>query len=109
MFGIITPVCRDVERSTRLKPTGRKFKEGGLQDPALVMSFLGPRVGKKEVDALERPFGDLVSQDLDRVVPDDAQIGNAGPPSQNQAMANAWFMHFDTDEILARVPGGSVN
>ena len=57
------------------EPLRELVHERGLQQAPLVMALLRPRVGKEDVDAGERCRRESWRDDLDRVVPDHAHVG----------------------------------
>ena len=90
--------------ATRRQTRGDQLDEWPLHQAALVVALLGPGVGKVDMHAGQRAFGDHVTQHLHRVVLDDAQIGDAALLDQLAQAADARRMHLDTKEVLVR-PG----
>ena len=77
MLGVIGPVGRDVQSPVCFEATVYQFEERGLDHATLVMAFLGPRVGKIDVDPIQGVGGYLVLQNLDGVVLDESQVLDA--------------------------------
>ena len=102
MLGVVGPVGRNVERAAVREPVGNELDERILHDAALVVALLGPRVWKVEVDARQRSVRDLLLQDLDRIVHDDAQVVDAGLGGFQETVPDARFVDLDADEVPVR-------
>ena len=66
------------------------------------MALLGPRVGKEDVHAGERCRRNHRGDDFDRIVPDDAHVGEAAFVELLQQAADARRVHLDAEEIVVR-------
>ena len=75
LLRVVLPVGGRVQVAAGCEPLRERVHERGLQQPPLVMALLRPRVRKEDVDAGERRRRNHVRDDLDRVVPDDAHVG----------------------------------
>jgi len=70
-----------------------------LHHAALVVALLRPGIGKEEVDRGERAIADHVLEHIERVVADDAQVGELLALDAIQQAADARAMHLDRHEI----------
>ena len=61
-------------RSAMDEPRRKRMHERRLQQPALVMPLLRPRIGKEDVDAEERRGRNHPPDDVDGIVAQDANI-----------------------------------
>jgi len=74
-----------------------------LHQAPLVMALLRPRVGKEKMDRGEALIADHVLEDLERVVPDDAQIGERLALDGVQQAAYAGAVDLDGNEVGFRM------
>ena len=102
LHGVIFPVGGAMQIAARRQALGKLLHERRLDQAALVMARLVPRVGEKHMDAGQRIGGDHVRQHLHRIVLQQAQVGQRLFSDQFQQAAHARRMHFDADEILVR-------
>ncbi len=106
MFGIGLPVGRQVEKCPGLQFTHHQIDEIRLHDAAFVMTFLGPGVGKKQVDSSQAVIRHLVAQHFNRIVATDADIFEFELANRDQQVTDARRMHLDTQEIDFLLVGG---
>jgi hypothetical protein len=77
----------------------KRVHEPGLQQAPLVMALLGPRIREVDVDACQRLGRDHVRNDVDGVVLDHANVGQARRVDAVEQCADAGAMHFEGQEI----------
>jgi hypothetical protein len=77
----------------------RQRGERRLHQAALVVALLRPRVGKEEMDRRKRAVGNHVLEHVERIVADDADIGEPLSVDGVQQAADARPMHFHRDEV----------
>ena len=109
MFGVASPVGRDMESTTRGQTVCCKAQEGRLHDAAFMMPLLWPWVREQQVNPDQCSRADLVTQDLHSVVGDDAQVADAGVASHEHAVADTRFVHLDADKVEFRALHGSLH
>jgi len=80
-----------------------QLQEIVLDHATLVVAFLGPWIGEIDVDPLQRPGGNLVGQDLDRVMLDQLEVREASLAGFQEAMPDTRLVHFDAEEVQVRV------
>lgn len=106
MFGVVGPVRRDIQCAAVSESVGDEIEKPGLHDATFVMAFLGPGIREVEVEPGQRQQRDLVGQDFNGVMSDNAQIPETCCIGLQEAMANAGFVDLDTDEVFIRIRGG---
>src|SRR5207302_8138741 len=83
--------------------------EGGelrLHQAALVMPLLRPGIGEEQMNRGERAVGNHAREHLQRVVPDDAYVGESVGGNALEQAADARTVYLDGDEIgLGGRPG----
>ena len=103
-FGVFRPVGRAVDLAARAQFAPDEVGEGFLYDAAFVVPRFRPGIGEVDLYARKRPVGDVVAQDGDGVVADEAQVVEACGRGGEQRMADAGAVDFDAD--IARVRRG---
>ena len=64
-----------------------------------MVAFLRPRVGEQDQHLLQRARRNRQGEQLDRVVLDDAQIGQSGRGGREQAVADPWRVYLDAQKV----------
>ena len=77
---------------------GQQAHQRRLDQAALVVALLVPRVGEEDVHAVQAGGRDHVLQHLHGVVLDDAQVGQLLLADGLEQRAHAGFMHLAADE-----------
>ena len=105
LLGIGLPVGRAVQGAAGLE-AGRQFgDQRGLDQAALVVFFLVPRIGEKNVDAVEQrgaAFGQHVVHHLDRVMLQDADVAELLRLDAFEQRSHAGRVNFAAEEIFLR-------
>ncbi len=70
-----------------------------MHDTAFMVTFLRPRVGKIQVDSLQGVIRDLVLQDVDRVMSNQAKVLEACLASADQAVTDTGFVYFNAEIV----------
>ena len=99
---VVFPVGGAMDVATRCDAAGQQRHERGLQQAALVMALLGPRVREVHMHAGQRIRGDHVAHDFNGVVLDDAQVRDAGIFNAAQQRAHTGVEYFDAQEVVVR-------
>lgn len=102
LHGIVLPVGGAMDVAARRDAAGQQRDERRLDQAALVMALLGPRVGEIDVHAGQRIGGDHVAHHFHRVVLDDAQVLDAGILDPAQQRTHARVEHLHAQEVVAR-------
>src|SRR3989338_4250157 len=76
LFGVILPVGGDMEVAARLELLRQLRDKRRLDQAALVVARLVPRIGEKDMHAGERRVAEHVAQHFHGVVLDDADVGD---------------------------------
>src|SRR5258706_5679946 len=105
MLGIVLPIRGHVQEPVRDEPRGGQGGELRLQQAALVVALLGPRVGKEKVDRRERRLGNHVAEDFHGVVLDDAHVGDAAGFELFHQAAHPRRVDLDREVVVARIRG----
>ena len=71
------------------------------------MALLWPRIGEKDVNAARAPPAGSFTQDLDRIMLDDAYVGEIALGDGFQQAANARRMHLDPEIVVFGMLGGN--
>jgi len=100
LLGIGLPVGGEMQAPAGAEPGSHQRHEFVLDDAALVMALLRPGVGKQQLHFVETLGRNLLLQHLDRVVSDDAQIGDIGFGCGQQQVPDAGTVNLDAEEIL---------
>lgn len=101
LLGVVLPVGRAMQVRAGFQARRELCDERRLDQPALVVARLVPRVGEEDVHAVEAFRGEHVLEHFDRVVLDDADVRQALLADQLQQRADARLVHFDAEEIVA--------
>ena len=105
VFGIVGPVCGDVQRAARLEPVSAEVEKKRLQDTPLVVPLFWPGVGKIDIDSSQGGRRKLLLQHIDRVFGNKAQIHDAGIPRGDQAVPQARFVNLNAEIVEAGIFG----
>ncbi|KAG0923129.1 hypothetical protein G6F32_014388 [Rhizopus arrhizus] len=89
--------------ATRCDAAGQQRHERGLQQAALVVALLVPRVREVDAHFIQRAVGDLVLQHFHRIVVVQAHVVGVVVGQRVQQPAHAGRMHLDADVITRRV------
>lgn len=106
LFRVVLPVgcamqvCAGFEMRRELRDERR------LDQPALVMARLVPRVREEDVHAVEAVGRDHLREHLDRVVLNDPDVRQLLLADQLQQRADARLVHLDADEVVAGAQRG---
>jgi undecaprenyl-diphosphatase len=100
LLGVVLPVGREMDVAARLQAGDQQRDEFRLDQPALVMARLVPRVREVDVHAVQAVRRDHVLEHLDGVVLDDADIGEILLADQLEQRAHARLVHFDPEKIV---------
>src|SRR5260364_225135 len=95
VLGIVLPIGRAVQISARRKPRGKPRNESWLNQAAFMMPRLGPRIGKKNMRAIQAPVLDHLFDDLHGIVRNDADIVQCMGIDPRR-------IHFDSQKIDMR-------
>ncbi len=104
-LGIRLPVRRDSQHSLLAEAIRHELDEGTLQQSALVMTFLGPGVGKQNPDFTDRVRTYLLLQYLDGIVTGNADVRQLLLLEQPQKPAHTRTMDFDAEVVPLGVRG----
>ena len=77
LLGVTGMVGGGVQHPAGPQPVGDQRDGGGLQQPALVVARLGPRVGEEHPHAGQRAGGEHVLEHVDAVAADQPDVGDA--------------------------------
>src|SRR6185369_8869126 len=99
---VVLPIRRHVQHAPRGQAARGERREIGLDEAALVMPQLRPRIGEEHVDGRERTGRDHVAHHLDRVVLHDADVGETQLPDVPEQAADAGCMHLDREVVAPR-------
>lgn len=99
---VVLPVGGAVEVAAGGELLRDQGDEVGLDDAALEVPLLAPRVGEEQMHAGERAVGDHVAHHLDGVVLHDAQVGEIALGDQLAQRAHARGVHLDAEEVVVR-------
>jgi hypothetical protein len=91
---VIFPVGRNVHGAAGCELAGGQLQKRSLYQAALVMPFLGPGIGKIQIDTSEC------------VVLDNPQIRQSAIAGGDQAMADARLVDLNAEKIDIRLRGG---
>ncbi len=108
LLGVIRPVGRDVQVAAGREPERERVHEIRLEQPALVVALLRPRIREEHVDAGEGAHRNHRIDHLDRVVTDHAHVGEPAPVDLAEQAADAGRMHLDADEVPFRMCRGNL-
>ncbi|KAG0937366.1 hypothetical protein G6F31_015606 [Rhizopus arrhizus] len=103
LLGVVLPVGRAVQAATRAQLAHQQVGERRLQQAALVVALLVPRVREVDAHFIQRAVGDLVLQHFHRIVVVQAHVGGVVVGQRVQQPAHAGRMHLDADVITRRV------
>ncbi|CAN0619038.1 protein of unknown function [Burkholderia multivorans] len=101
LLRVVLPVRRAVQVRAGLQARREQRDERRLDQPALVMARLVPRIGEEDVHAVEALRREHVLDHFDRVVLDDADVREILLADQLQQRADARLVHFDAEEVVA--------
>lgn len=99
---VVFPVGGAMDVAARRNAAGQERDERGLDQAALVMALLGPRIREIDMHAGQRVGGDHVAHHFHRVVLDDAQVRDAGVLDATQQRADAGVEHLHAQEVVVR-------
>mmetsp|Transcript_9927 Transcript_9927/g.18983 ORF Transcript_9927/g.18983 Transcript_9927/m.18983 type:complete len:260 (-) Transcript_9927:403-1182(-) len=102
LLGIGLPVSRAVQIAAGGQVLHQLGNELRLDQPALVVALLVPGVGEEDVHTGQHARADHVAQHLDRVVLDDADVGDLLLVDELEQRADAGLMHLAADEVVVR-------
>ena len=88
--------------ATGFEPCSQLGNQWGLNQPALVVFFLMPRVREKDVNTVQAVQRQHVVNHLDRVVLHDANVGKALRFNPLEQCAHAGRVHLAAQKISAR-------
>lgn len=106
LFRVVLPVGRAMQVRARFQARCQLRDERRLNQTAFVVPRLVPRIGEEDVHAVEAFGREHVFEHFDRVVLDDADVRQILFADQLQQRADARFVHFDAEEIVARAIRG---
>ncbi|KAG0739102.1 hypothetical protein G6F24_017436 [Rhizopus arrhizus] len=92
--------------ATRCDAAGQQRHERGLQQAALVVALLVPRVREVDAHFIQRAVGDLVLQHFHRIVVVQAHVVGVVVGQRVQQPAHAGRMHLDADPISSTLWAG---
>jgi hypothetical protein len=92
-----------MQRAARRELAREQRRHVRLHQPALVMTFLRPRIRKEEMDRRERRVADHLLDHFHRVVADHANIGQALAFDSIEQRPDARAMHLDGDKVRVRM------
>ena len=108
--GVALPIGDEIDVSPRPEFPREGLQKTGLEESALVMLLLRPRVGKEDMDPLEASFGDHLPGDLLGISFDDPYISEAPFVDYTQEISNPRFEDLDSEIIdigsILGDPGG---
>lgn len=105
VFRIRLPVRCQPEISVWPERAYQQFSERGLDQTALVVPLLGPRIRKEDVDACKAARRDLVRQHFNRVVGDDLQVRKSLSLGSHQQVSDSCAMDFHSEAVDAGMRG----
>ena len=106
LLRVFLPVGRAVQISAGLQARCEQRDERRLDQPALVMAGLVPRIREEDVHAVEAGRREHVLEHFDRVVLDDADVREILLADQFQQRADTRLVHFDAEEVVVRAMRG---
>ncbi len=74
MFGVVLPVCGDMQGASALQFSRNEREKSRLYDSPLLMPLFRPGIGKIEIYTADTAVRNLVLQYVDGVVTDDPEI-----------------------------------
>jgi len=101
LLGVVLPVGRAMQIRARLQARHEQRDELRLDQPALVMARLVPRVREEDMHTVEAVRRDHLFEHFDRVVLDDADVRERLLAHQLQQGTDAGLVDFDAEEIVA--------
>ena len=105
LFAVVFPVGGAVDVAARTNAGGEHADEGLRDEAALVVTGLAPGIGKVDVHARERIFGDHVADDFNGVVADDAHVLEPHFVEALRKRPHARDEDFTAEEIHLRMRG----
>ncbi len=106
LLRVVLPVGGDVQVAAGGEAQRELVHERGLQQPPLVVPLLRPRDRERTRGCRRATRGGIIARDdLDRVVPDHAQVGERVLRDALQQAAHARRVHLDADEVDVRHRG----
>ena len=103
LLGVVLPVGGQMNVAARDKTRDEELYKPRLDQPALVMALLRPRVGEKNVNPREALGPNHLLHHIDSIVLDDADVGELLLFDQLEQAAHTGRMHFDAEIVVVRI------
>src|SRR6478735_4313472 len=103
MHGVVGPVRGDAPKAARLQRLGGELGEFGLDEAALVVPGLVPRVREEDPQFADRARRQHGGQDFGGVRLDDTHVGEAAAVDLDHGVGQPGSVDLHSEEVLVRV------